>query len=71
MLQAIILVCDLYVMSMGECTRNNAKDVIVVPERVSVPTMCGVVAQQYIARTEIGRGDTSYRERIKILCERK
>jgi hypothetical protein len=70
-LQAIILVCDLYVMSMADCTKANARDVVIVPERVSVPTMCGVVAQQYIARTEIGRGDTSYRERVKILCERK
>jgi hypothetical protein len=71
MLQAIILVCDLYVMSMADCNRTNARDVVIVPERVSVPTMCAVVAQQYIARTEIGRGDTSYRERIKIVCERR
>lgn len=71
-LQAIILICDLAVSSLADCDRSNAVDVVVVPssERILLPAMCNKIAQEYLASTDIGRGDTSYRERIKVICKR-
>jgi hypothetical protein len=50
MLTALILVCSLATVSnLGDCTRDNALDVIYVPATFASPVTCLMHAQAYVA----------------------
>jgi transposase len=56
MLTALILVCSLATVSnLGDCTRENALNVIYVPATFASPVTCLMHAQAYVADSSIGR----------------
>lgn len=65
MLQAVILVCA---VAVGDCTPENAVDVLRTPVLSGNPSTCFMHGQAYLAETsiELRPGD-----RIKIACVRK
>ena len=68
MLTALVLVCSLAVTpDLAACNRNNAVDVIRVPEEFGNPATCFMHGQAYLAQTGIGRTLAEY-ERIKVIC---
>ena len=70
MLTALILVCSLAtVSSLGDCTRDNALDVIYVPATFASPVTCLMHAQAYVADSSIGR-DPPQNEGVKVICVR-
>jgi hypothetical protein len=71
MLTAMILICSLAnTPNLADCSRDNARDVVWVPETFSNPVTCFMHGQAYIAGTSIGRNLTAD-ERIRVLCVRK
>ena len=68
MLTALILVCSLATVS-GDCTRDNALDVIYVPATFANSVTCLMHAQAYVADSSIGR-DLPQNEAIKVVCVR-
>ena len=71
MLTAMILICSLAnAPNVGDCNRDNARDVVWVPETFNSPVTCLMHGQAYIAGTSIGRNLTAD-ERIRVLCARK
>jgi len=71
MLTAMILICSLAnAPNVGDCNRDNARDVVWVPETFNSPVTCLMHGQAYIAGTSIGRNLTAD-ERIRVLCVRK
>ena len=70
MLTALVLICSLAVTpDLAACDRNNAVDVLRVPEEFPNPVTCFMHGQAYLADTSIGRelGDN---DRLKIVCAR-
>lgn len=71
MLTAMILICSLTnTPNLADCSRNNAVDVVWVPETFTNPVTCYMHGQAYIAGTAIGRNLTSD-ERVRVMCLRK
>ena len=68
MLTALILVCSLATIS-GDCTRDNALDVVYVPATFASPITCLMHAQAYLADSSIGR-DLPQNEGAKVICVR-
>jgi hypothetical protein len=65
MLIALILVCSLATVSdLGDCTRDNALDVVYVPATFASPVTCLMHGQAYVADSSIGR-DLAQTEAIK------
>jgi len=70
MLTALILVCSLTtVFNLGDCTRDNALDVVYVPTTFASPVTCLMHAQAYVADSSIGR-DLQQNEGVKVVCVR-
>src|SRR5262249_26045944 len=70
MLTALILVCSLATVSnLGDCTRDNALDVVYVPATFASPVTCLMHAQAYVADSSIGR-DLPQNEGVKVICVR-
>ena len=70
MLTALILVCSLATVSnLGDCTRDNALDVVYVPATFASLVTCLMHAQAYVADSSIGR-DLPQNEGVKVICVR-
>jgi len=70
MLTAIVLVCSLAVTpDLRECSRENAVQVLQVPEEFAVPAMCVMRGQSFLAETAIGQ-TLENSERVKVMCVR-
>jgi hypothetical protein len=70
MMIALILVCSMTTVSdMGDCTRDNALDVVYVPTTFGSPVSCLMHAQAYLADSSIGR-DLQQNEGVKVICVR-
>jgi hypothetical protein len=70
MLTALILVCSLATVSnLGDCTRDNALDVVYVPATFATPVTCMMHGQAYVADSSIGR-DLPPNEVVKVICVR-
>jgi hypothetical protein len=70
MFTALILVCSLSVTpELRDCNRDNASQVMQVPEQFATPMMCGMQGQAFLGGTTIGRNMTED-ERVKLLCIR-
>jgi len=71
MLTAMILICSLATTpNVADCSRNNAIDIVWVPEVFSNPVTCFMHGQAYIAGTSIGQNLTND-ERVRVLCVRR
>ena len=70
MMTALILVCSITTVSnMGDCTRDNALDIMYVPTMFANPASCLMHAQTYLADSSIGR-DLQQNEAVKVMCVR-
>jgi hypothetical protein len=70
MLTAFILVCSLArTPDLGNCTRDNALDVLHVPATFENPVTCFMHGQAYMAGSSIGR-ELGQDEAIKVVCVR-
>lgn len=70
MLTALILVCSLATTpDLASCTRDNAVNVMRVPESFGSPATCFMHGQAYLAGTSLGR-DLTQDERVKVVCVR-
>ena len=71
MLTVLVLVCSVSVTPdyLQNCDRNNAVQVMQLPEHIASPAMCAMRGQAYIAGTTIGQA-LAQDERVKILCIR-
>jgi hypothetical protein len=70
MLTALILVCSLTkTPDLGNCTRDNALDVLYVPATFENPITCFMHGQAYMAGSSIGQ-DLHEGEAIKVVCVR-
>jgi|SoimicmetaTmtLPB_FD_contig_61_27421_length_513_multi_2_in_0_out_0_1 hypothetical protein len=70
MLTALILVCSLATSpDLRGCTRDNALDVLQVPETFASPVTCLMRGQAYLANTAAGR-DPGPNEAVKVVCVR-
>ena len=70
MLTALVLVCSLAVTpDLRACDRNNAVHVVRVPEEFTMPAMCAMRGQAYLAETSIGQ-ELAKDERVKVMCIR-
>ena len=70
MLTALVLICSLAATpDLASCTRDNAVDVVRVPESFANPAMCFMHSQAYLAETSLGR-DLAENERVKVVCVR-
>ncbi len=68
MLTALVLVCSLALTpDLAACDRNNAVDVMRVPEEFGNPATCFMHGQAYFAQAELGRS-LAANERIKVVC---
>jgi hypothetical protein len=68
MLTALVLVCSLAATpDLAACNRDNAVDVMRVPEEFGNPATCFMTGQAYLAQTEIGR-DLGTDDRVKVIC---
>ena len=68
MLTAIVFVCSLAITpELASCDRDNAVDVIRVPERFGNAATCFLHAQAYLAETAFGR-ELGPDQRIKAVC---
>lgn len=68
MLTALVLVCSLALTpDLAACDRNNAVDVMRVPEEFGNPATCFMHGQAYLAQTGLGRA-LAGNERIKVVC---
>jgi hypothetical protein len=68
MLTALILVCSLATVSnLGDCTRDNALDVVYLPATFVSPVTCLMHAQAYVADSSIER-DLPQDEGVKVIC---
>jgi hypothetical protein len=57
------------VSDMGDCTRDNALDVVYVPTTFGSLVSCLMHAQAYVADSSIGR-DLQQNEGLKVVCVR-
>ena len=70
MLTALILVCSLTAIpDLGDCTRDNALDVVRVPATFASPVTCFMHGQAYVADSAIGR-NLAQGEAVKVICVR-
>jgi hypothetical protein len=70
MLTALILICSLATTpDLASCTRDNAVDVMRVPESFGNPATCFMHGQAYLADTSLGR-DLAENDRVKVVCVR-
>jgi hypothetical protein len=70
MLTALILICSLATTpELATCTRDNAVNVMRVPESFGNPATCFMHGQAYLAGTSLGR-DLGQDERVKVVCVR-
>ena len=70
MMTALILVCSITTVSnMGDCTRDNALDIMYVPTTFGSPVSCLMHAQANLADSSIGR-DLQQNEGVKVMCVR-
>jgi hypothetical protein len=68
MLTALILVCSLAATpDLATCDRDNALDVMRVPEQFASPVTCAMDGEAYLAQTAIGR-NLDNREAVKVIC---
>ena len=68
MLTALVLVCSLAATpDLATCNRDNAVDVMRVPEQFASPVTCAMNGQAYLAQTAIGRS-LSNKEAVKVIC---
>jgi len=68
MLTAIILVCSLAITpNLKDCGRDNATNVLQVPEEFAMPSQCFMRGQAFLAETSIGR-EIAENERVKVVC---
>ena len=68
MLTALVLVCSLAATpDLAACNRENALDVMRVPEKFASPITCAMQGQAYVAPTAIGRNLTKG-ESVKVVC---
>lgn len=71
MLTALVLICSLTTTpNIRDCNRNNAIDVMWVPETFGNPITCYMHGQAYVAGTSLGRSLTA-NEHIKVMCLRR
>ena len=71
MLTAIVLICSLAVTpDLRECSRDNATNVLQVPEEFMLPSQCMMRGQAYLAETSIGQ-ELAREERVKVMCVRQ
>jgi hypothetical protein len=69
-MMTLILVCAITTVSnMGDCTRDNALDIMYVPTTFAHPASCLMRAQIYLADSSIGR-DLQQNEGLKVMCVR-
>ena len=70
MLTALILICSISVTpDIGDCSRDNAMDVMRVPTEFANPITCFLHGQAYLAETSLAQ-DLRDTDRIKIVCAR-
>jgi len=70
MLTALVLLCSLAVTpDLATCNRNNAVDVIRVPEEFGNPATCFMHEQAYLAQAAFGR-TLAPNEWVKVVCVR-
>ncbi len=70
MLTAIVLICSLAITpDLRECSRDNATNVMQVPEEFMVPAQCMMRGQAFLAETSIGQS-LAREERVKVMCVR-
>jgi len=57
MLTVLVLVCSMSVTPdyLRNCDRNNAVQVMQLPEQIASPSMCAMRGEAYIAGTTIGQ----------------
>lgn len=68
MLTALVLVCSLAATpDLATCNRDNAVDVMRVPEQFASPVTCAMNGQAYLAQTAMGR-NLSNKEAVKVIC---
>jgi hypothetical protein len=68
---ALILICSLATAApdLGDCTRDNAVDVVYVPATFASPANCLMHGQAYLAGSEMGR-NLARNEVVKVVCVR-
>jgi hypothetical protein len=70
MLTAIVLICSLNITpELRECTRDNATNVVQVPEEFGNPAQCMLHGEAFLAGTSVGQNLASD-ERVKVMCVR-
>jgi hypothetical protein len=68
MFTALVLVCSLSATpDLHACGRDNAVDVLVVPDPFGSAASCLMQGQAYLAQTALGR-DLQDDERVKVVC---
>ena len=68
MLTALVLVCSLAATpDLATCNRDNAVDVMRVPEQFASPVTCAMNGQAYVAQTAMGRNLTN-KDTVKVIC---
>lgn len=68
MITALVLVCSILTTpDLHDCSRENAVDVLIVPEDFTNVAMCQMHGQAYLAGVAMGR-DMAPDERVKIDC---
>jgi hypothetical protein len=68
MLMALVLICSILVTpDIRDCTKHNARIVMIVPELFASPVACARHGQAYFAQTAMGQNLT-HTDRIKIVC---
>ena len=71
MLTAVVLICSLSVTpELRDCSRDNATNVLQVPEEFMLPSQCMMRGQAFVAETSIGQ-DLAQEERVKVMCVRQ
>jgi len=71
MLTVLVLVCSTSLTPdyLQDCGRNNAVQVMQLPEQIASPSMCAMRGQAYLAGTTLGQ-ELAENERVKVLCIR-
>lgn len=68
MFTTLVLICSLTITpDLRDCNRNNALEVVQVPEQYSMPASCFLYGQAYVAGTSIGE-HLAENESVKVLC---
>jgi hypothetical protein len=64
----LVLICSLAITpDLRDCDRNNAVQVVQVPEQYSMPGSCALYGQAYIAGTSLSE-HLAENESVKVLC---